>query len=98
MMTQVDLAFRYVRTAHSSGYLEAELATDQIKSLRRKVRMVFNIIIVYSKKIQPGITRDDIQNKTAIATNMIQKLGIPNEAILNRTVSCNIKRITELGL
>ncbi len=98
MMAQSDMAFRLVRTAHSSGYLESDVATMQIKMLRRKVRTVYDRIIHYANKITPGITRNDIEQKTAVGQTMIDKLGLPNQAILNKEITFKIKRIPELAI
>ena len=98
MVSQADKAFLHIRTAHSSGYLPETLATDQIRALRRKIRMVFDRIIAYAKIIQPGITREDILNKTAKALGMIEKLGTPNDAVMAGTVTFEKQRITELAL
>lgn len=96
MMVRVDSAFRHVRTAYSSGYLDAALAKVFIKSLRRNVRMVFDRTSSYAKKIQPGITRDDLKQKTDKGKAMIEKMGMPNEKILSGELTFKYKRINEL--
>lgn len=98
MMTQVDMAFRLIRTAHSSGHLETDIAVLHIKTLRRQVRTVYDRIIHYANKIKPGITREDIEQKTAIGQTMIDKLGHPNPKILNKEITFKIKRIPELAI
>ncbi|MGK0292316.1 MAG: integrating conjugative element protein (TIGR03761 family) [Porticoccaceae bacterium] len=98
MMLKADKAFRYLRTAHSAGYMDTELATEYIRGIRRKTRMVFDRISIYSKKIDPKITREDISNKTAPAKIMVKKMGMPNKKILNGEVSFRHKRISELGV
>jgi len=98
MMLKADNAFRYVRTAHSSGYMETDLAKEFIRGVRRKCRMVFDRISLYAKRIDPKVSRDDIKNKTAPAKTMIEKMGMPNKRILNQEVSFRHKRISELGL
>lgn len=96
MMLRTDGAFRHVRTAHSSGYLDTELATVFIKSLRRNVRMVFDRTCSYAKKIQPDVTREDIEKKTDKGKIMIEKMGVPNEKILSGELTFKHKRISEL--
>lgn len=98
MMTQADMAFRLIRTAHSSGFLDSDTATLQIKNLRRKVRTVYDRIIHYANKITPGITRKDIEQKTAIGQTMIDKLGVPSSKILNKEITFKVKRIPELAI
>ncbi len=98
MMTQTDMAIRLIRTAHSSGYLDTHVATLHIKNLRRKVRTVYDRIIHYANKITPGITRDDIEQKTAIGQTMIDKLGHPNPKILSKEITFKVKRISELAI
>lgn len=98
MMLRADLGFRYLRSAHSSGYLDTEIATEFIKGIRRNVRMVFDRASTYAKKIQPGITREDLLKKTDKGKSMIEKLGMPNEKILSGEMTFKHKRITELGL
>jgi len=98
MMAKVDMAFRQIRTAHSSGYLSNEATELQIRKLRRKVRQVYDRIIHYANKITPGITRDDIEKKTAQGVTMIDKLGMPNQAILNREITFQVKRIPQLAI
>jgi len=98
MMTQVDMAFRLIRTAHSSGFLETSVAELHIKNLRRRVRTVYDRIIHYANKITPGITRDDIEQKTAKCQTMIDKLGRPNPKILNKEITFKVKRIPELAI
>ena len=81
-----------------SGYLDTEIATEFIKGIRRNVRMVFDRASTYAKKIQPGITREDLLKKTDKGKSMIEKLGMPNEKILSGEMTFKHKRITELGL
>ena len=98
MMSQIDMAFRLIRTAHSSGYLETEIAELYIRNMRRKVRMVYDRIIHYANKITPGITRDDIKRRTAKAETMIDKLGLPHQDILAKKMTFKVKRIPELAI
>lgn len=96
MMVRTDNAFRYVRTAHSSGYIDTDLATEFVKSLRRNVRMVFDRTSAYAKKIQPDVTREDIKKKTDKGKSMIEKMGVPNAKILSGELTFKHKRISEL--
>lgn len=98
MILKADKAFRYIRTAHSAGYMGTDLATEYIRGIRRKIRMLYDRISRYSKKIDPDITRDDLSKKTAQAKTMIKKMGMPNKKILDGEVSFRHKRISELGL
>lgn len=96
MMVRTDSAFRYVRTAHSSGYLETELAKEFIQALRRNVRMVFDRTSSYAKKIRPDVTREDIKTKSDKGKVMIEKMGMPNDKILSGELTFKHKRISEL--
>ena len=96
MMVRIDGAFRHLRTAHSSGYINPELAQNLIRTLRRKVRMVFDRTSSYAKKIDPDITRRDLKKKTAKAKVMIKKMGMPNEKILSGEITFKHKRLSEL--
>jgi len=98
MLLKADKAFRYIRTAHSAGYMDTDLATDFIRGIRRKTRMVYDRISLYAKKIDPNIGRQDIKKRTAPAKTMIKKMGMPNKKILSGEVSFKYKRISELGL
>lgn len=98
MMLKSDKAFRYIRTAHSAGYMDTKLATEYIRGIRRKIRMVFDRISLYAKKIDPNINRDEVLKKTAPAKAMIKKMGMPNKKILDGEITFRHKRISELGL
>ena len=98
LILETDKGFRYLRTAHSTGYMETELATEFIRGIRRKTRMVYDRISLYAKKIDANINRDDIAKKTAPAKTMIKKMGVPNEKILSGEVTFRHKRISELGM
>lgn len=98
IILKADKAFRYLRTAHSAGYMGTDLATEYIRGIRRKIRMVFDRISRYSKTIDPEITREDLTKKTDQAKIMIKKMGMPNQKILNGDVSFRYKRISELGM
>lgn len=98
MMTRVDWAFRNLRSAHSAGYIDTHEATELIRAMRRKVRMIFDRIITYAKKIHPSVTRQDLKEKTVHAQSMIEKFGMPNEAILDKTITFKVKRISELAV
>ena len=78
--------------------MDTELATEYIRGLRRKTRMVFDRIAIYAKKIDPDITREDIENKSGPAKTMIKKMGMPNKKILDGEATFRHKRISELGL
>ena len=98
MILKADKAFRYIRTAHSAGYMSTDLATEYIRGIRRKVRMIYDRISRYSKTIDAEITREDISNKTDPAKVMIKKMGMPNKKILDGEATFRFKRISELGL
>lgn len=95
MMVRVDSAFRYVRTAHSSGYFDEKNAMLYIKGLRRNVRMVFDRSCSYAKLIQPDVTREDLRKKTDKGKAMIEKMGMPNQKILSGELTFKHKRINE---
>jgi len=98
MMLRADKAFRYLRTAHSASYMDTELATEYIRGIRRKTRMVFDRISIYSKRIEPDITREDLKKKTPRAKTMIAKMGMPNNKILDGEATFRHQRISELGI
>lgn len=75
-----------------------DLATEYIRGIRRKIRMIYDRISRYSKVIEPEITREDILENTEKAKIMFVKMGMPNKKILDRKITFRYKRISELGL
>jgi hypothetical protein len=97
MMAQSDRAFLHIRTAYTAGLIEEQYAKEQMWTIRKKVRNVFQKAVSYQKKITVGITREDIVNETPAALEMKKVFGLPHENVMSSDVTFGQRRLNLLA-
>ncbi len=82
LIGKYDALIAAMLTGHFTGLFDARSVSDTIKAGRKAVRRSFHIAHVYRFS---GVTREDIEQKTARALEAIEAHGEVPAEILNRT-------------
>ena len=88
MIINCDNCFRHIRTVNLAHCGADEIENiKKIRELRNKVRHLFQRTVTFGKRIKPGITVQDVLEKSERSKRMIDLFGIPHEKVLSGNIS-----------